>query len=50
MAAQTVPFEFPLIWDIVVVVIVLHLGAFVRRPTLCFVSWPGPPKSVALCC
>ena len=30
MAAQTVPWEMPLIWDIVVVVVVLHLGAFVR--------------------
>jgi hypothetical protein len=34
MAAQTVPWEMPLIWDIVVVVIVLHLGAFVRARAL----------------
>ena len=32
MAAQAVPFEYPVVWDVVVVVVVLHLGAFVRRP------------------
>jgi len=31
MAAQTVPWEFPLVWEIVVVAVVLHLLAFVRR-------------------
>jgi hypothetical protein len=36
MAAQAVPFEYPLVWEVVVVIVVLHLGAFVRAPK----NWP----------
>ena len=30
MASQLIPYEYPLVWEIVVVAVVLHLGAFVR--------------------
>ena len=39
MTQQLTAFEFPLVWEIVVVAVVLHLGAFVRAP-LSFVQ-PG---------